>query len=85
MAKKAAVNHTIKPEFASVRGRPPSAETRARLAAPCCEKCRHLRIGARAGITCAKGRAELKVCADYSDASRDKPITVGGFTGRVQA
>lgn len=67
-------------------GRPPGDRERARLAAPACEKCRHLAVNGLA-ISCAREHDEFDAarCPDYDDVSRDRPRMVGGVSGRMVA
>jgi hypothetical protein len=70
--------------MAAPAGRPPSAATLARLAAPCCEKCRHLTIGPRRGVGCGKGHTTMALCSDYVDVSRPRAVLIGGISGKAR-
>ena len=61
-------------------GRPKelSPAARERMKLPSCEKCRHLQIGERGGLSCGKGHA-LALCADFKDVSRASPRPEGGI------
>lgn len=65
-------------------GRPQSEATKARLALPCCEKCRNLVAGTRKP-RCALGHRELdaRSCVDFKDVSRPRIAVTGGVIGRI--